>query len=257
MEDQIALISSATELTEDAAAALLADFGDDVGAALDAFFAGDVTRADLEGEGGRRAHGTTPACQYFWNGYCRDGDACPLRHTAADTVTHYALEGESTESQIDPSQLFTRDPSDMTYDELLSLGDSMGSVAVFVHPSTRSRLTTITIETATHDPCAICCEVLDVKEEATVLPCGHSFHSPCVGQWMDGHNLCPMCKAEIVIRVPEKTPIGKREAPFAKVKVKVKGEGSEDGRVAGKVVSVRPRGTKVAMLKKLFDRGGK
>jgi hypothetical protein len=45
--------------------------------------------------------------------------------------------------------------------------------------------------------CSICMEELHVRDEVTTLPCMHWFHGPCVGQWLEGHNTCPLCRTPI------------------------------------------------------------
>jgi hypothetical protein len=34
--------------------------------------------------------------------------------------------------------------------------------------------------------CAVCCE--DLKEKATLLPCGHLYDKECIGNWLKEHN---------------------------------------------------------------------
>lgn len=43
--------------------------------------------------------------------------------------------------------------------------------------------------------CTICCE--DLKEKATMLPCGHMFNKECIGEWLHQHNQCPVCRHEL------------------------------------------------------------
>lgn len=43
--------------------------------------------------------------------------------------------------------------------------------------------------------CTICCE--DLKEKATMLPCGHMFNKECIGEWLHQHNQCPVCRYEL------------------------------------------------------------
>lgn len=43
--------------------------------------------------------------------------------------------------------------------------------------------------------CSICCE--DLTEKATRLPCGHLFNKECIGEWLNQHNQCPVCRFEL------------------------------------------------------------
>lgn len=43
--------------------------------------------------------------------------------------------------------------------------------------------------------CAICLEGLYKNDETFDLPyCSHRFHSTCVGEWLQSHNSCPLCR---------------------------------------------------------------
>jgi hypothetical protein len=56
--------------------------------------------------------------------------------------------------------------------------------------------------------CAICQEAIDPKAiiefegeqrlALEVLPCGHTFHKPCIQPWLDkGINSCPVCRKPV------------------------------------------------------------
>uniref|UniRef100_A0A0D9XYX4 RING-type E3 ubiquitin transferase n=1 Tax=Leersia perrieri TaxID=77586 RepID=A0A0D9XYX4_9ORYZ len=52
------------------------------------------------------------------------------------------------------------------------------------------------------EQCAVC--IAAVKEGDTVrrLPaCGHAFHAPCVDSWLRAHATCPVCRADVVVKV--------------------------------------------------------
>ena len=50
----------------------------------------------------------------------------------------------------------------------------------------------------TESECAICLERIKKGDEAAQLPCKHSFHSACIGQWLEQHdNRCPICRQEL------------------------------------------------------------
>ncbi|KAG7390542.1 hypothetical protein PHYPSEUDO_007482 [Phytophthora pseudosyringae] len=94
------------------------------------------------------------------------------------------------------------DPDNMTYEELLRLGEEVGDVkkerwrrmAVQVlsslptHPWTRGH---------GEDTCIICQYDFVPNDRAMTLPCAHVFHEDCVGGWIRENNSCPLCKGEI------------------------------------------------------------
>jgi len=43
--------------------------------------------------------------------------------------------------------------------------------------------------------CAVCYE--DLKEKATLLPCGHLYDKDCIEKWLKQHNQCPICRKEL------------------------------------------------------------
>lgn len=45
--------------------------------------------------------------------------------------------------------------------------------------------------------CAICSAAFAMDEEATVLPCGHLYHTLCARGWLGMHATCPICRARV------------------------------------------------------------
>ena len=45
--------------------------------------------------------------------------------------------------------------------------------------------------------CAICLGDYTEGEDTITLPCGHSFHAPCVLEWLKRSRQCPLCKDDI------------------------------------------------------------
>ena len=45
--------------------------------------------------------------------------------------------------------------------------------------------------------CVICLEDFKNGDKATVLPCIHLFHTPCVQNWLKTQNCCPICKFKL------------------------------------------------------------
>ncbi|TXG54121.1 hypothetical protein EZV62_019377 [Acer yangbiense] len=72
-----------------------------------------------------------------------------------------------------------------------------------VPDTVRERIVSFMFETSAtlrhhEDQCAIC---LDEFVEGTSLlslpPCGHTFHSDCIGEYMSGATICPKCRENI------------------------------------------------------------
>ena len=52
---------------------------------------------------------------------------------------------------------------------------------------------------ATHpEPCCICLEPMCKAELAITLPCGHLYHAPCIRDWLERRQWCPLCKTVVV-----------------------------------------------------------
>ena len=94
---------------------------------------------------------------------------------------------------------------DMSYDQLLDLGDQIGDVkterwhtrnqqiigSLPVHifsPSTSLE------EAITDEKCLVCLCEYEREEELKKLPCSHTFHSECIDGWLQDHDHCPLCK---------------------------------------------------------------
>jgi hypothetical protein len=103
-------------------------------------------------------------------------------------------------------------PDEMSYDELLRLGEQMGDVkkekwrqiAVQVLsslPTHRWKKThhSNTIEDKELDhTCVICQYNFIPNDQIITLPCAHIFHELCVEGWIRENNSCPLCKNEIM-----------------------------------------------------------
>ncbi len=53
--------------------------------------------------------------------------------------------------------------------------------------------------------CAICqdCFGTESHNEGKILPCKHAFHQKCAAAWLQQHNTCPSCRAEIESTCPK------------------------------------------------------
>ncbi|KAJ0232111.1 RING/U-box superfamily protein [Hirschfeldia incana] len=94
------------------------------------------------------------------------------------------------------------DVDNMSYEELLSLGERIGDVCTGLNEETISnRLKQQKYSSDTRcpqeiEPCCICQEEYNEGEELGMLECGHGFHSQCIKEWLQRKNLCPICKTK-------------------------------------------------------------
>lgn len=47
------------------------------------------------------------------------------------------------------------------------------------------------------DKCTVCQEHYVADDMVLQLPCKHCFHSDCIGQWLQGSKMCPVCMSEV------------------------------------------------------------
>ncbi|CEG37542.1 FOG: Predicted E3 ubiquitin ligase [Plasmopara halstedii] len=94
------------------------------------------------------------------------------------------------------------DPDNMSYDELLRLGEVVGDVK---KERWRQMAVQVLSSLPTHrwrrghngNTCIICQYEFMPNDQAMTLPCAHVFHEDCVSGWIRENNSCPLCKREI------------------------------------------------------------
>lgn len=103
------------------------------------------------------------------------------------------------------------DIEDMSYEELLALGERIGNVntglseeMITIQMKTRTYLlptNAINLEEAPSDEqetdsCTICQDEYKNQEKIGILQCGHEYHEDCLRKWLLVKNVCPICKSE-------------------------------------------------------------
>lgn len=98
----------------------------------------------------------------------------------------------------------------MSYEELLALGEQIGSVGsglsddfilkhlktrVFDSPKSCSEPEDEKSADQELNSCVICQTNYDDQEHIGVLDCGHEYHLECVKKWLVVKNTCPVCKS--------------------------------------------------------------
>ncbi|KAL8050932.1 hypothetical protein ABFS82_06G111900 [Erythranthe guttata] len=97
------------------------------------------------------------------------------------------------------------DPDTMTYEELQSLGESVGSESRGLSADLISRLPTFKYKIGIFSKkkkkekveCVICCAEYKNGAKLTTLPCAHQYHSQCITPWLQQNKQCPICQKEV------------------------------------------------------------
>ncbi|KAD2393909.1 hypothetical protein R6Q59_012891 [Mikania micrantha] len=134
-----------------------------------------------------------------------------LRVLPEDGVAILDISGyHEVENLVDQHRDMRLDIDHMSYEELLALGEQIGSVGsglsddfILEHLKTRVFATSIPsseLEDASSvdqelNSCVICQTNYDDQEQVGVLDCGHEYHVECVKKWLIVKNTCPVCKS--------------------------------------------------------------
>ncbi|EYU44114.1 hypothetical protein ABFS82_04G136400 [Erythranthe guttata] len=97
------------------------------------------------------------------------------------------------------------DVDNMSYEELLDLGDRIGHVSTGLREDeitgclSKTKLAMFEdlsrhFATELERKCTICQEEYEAGDETGKLKCGHSYHIYCIEQWLGRKNTCPVCK---------------------------------------------------------------
>ncbi|RAL41171.1 hypothetical protein DM860_017720 [Cuscuta australis] len=54
--------------------------------------------------------------------------------------------------------------------------------------------------------CAICLGEMGVNQEVTRMPCDHTFHGPCIVEWLGRRHVCPLCRFQLPTAAPAPAP---------------------------------------------------
>ncbi|TKW13529.2 hypothetical protein SEVIR_5G109700v4 [Setaria viridis] len=113
---------------------------------------------------------------------------------------------ESRAAAADPHRNMRLDIDNMSYEELLALGEFMGNVNTGLADEKiakcvrevvccSSDLTQNDQDDQDDGSCVICLEGYKDKDVLGTLKCNHDFHADCIKKWLQTKNSCPVCKA--------------------------------------------------------------
>ncbi|XP_009145730.1 E3 ubiquitin ligase BIG BROTHER-related [Brassica rapa] len=94
------------------------------------------------------------------------------------------------------------DPDELSYEELLALGDIVGTESRGLSADTIASLPSKRYkdgdnQNGTNESCVICRLDYEDDDDLILLPCKHSYHSECINNWLKINKSCPVCSAEV------------------------------------------------------------
>ncbi|XP_043713874.1 E3 ubiquitin-protein ligase BIG BROTHER-like [Telopea speciosissima] len=96
------------------------------------------------------------------------------------------------------------DPDEMSYEELLELGEAVGTVNIGLSANElanslrpyENKCKLMKREDVV-DRCVICQDEYEDGESLVMLPCEHPYHSDCISKWLQIKKVCPICSNEV------------------------------------------------------------
>ncbi|XP_044506657.1 E3 ubiquitin-protein ligase BIG BROTHER-like [Mangifera indica] len=96
------------------------------------------------------------------------------------------------------------DPDNMTYEELLELGETVGSQnrglsqdLIAMLPISKYKCGLFSRKKSRNERCVICQMEYKRGERRITLPCKHVYHASCGARWLSINKACPICYTEV------------------------------------------------------------
>ncbi|XP_043725487.1 E3 ubiquitin-protein ligase BIG BROTHER-like isoform X2 [Telopea speciosissima] len=122
--------------------------------------------------------------------------------TEAGSAVNREVNSTSTSAQVVRQDNI--DPDNMTYEELQSLGDAIGTESRGLSEELISYLPTSKYKTGGFfskkdkiEECVICYMEYKNRDKLIILPCQHQYHSKCITRWLKQNKACPVCNEEV------------------------------------------------------------
>ncbi|CAI9106486.1 OLC1v1005656C1 [Oldenlandia corymbosa var. corymbosa] len=98
------------------------------------------------------------------------------------------------------------DPDNMTYEELLELGEAVGTQNRGLSPEVISSLPIskfkcglFSRKKSRNERCVICQMEYKRRDRLMTLPCKHNYHVGCGSRWLSINKACPICYKEVSV----------------------------------------------------------
>ncbi|KAL3719172.1 hypothetical protein ACJRO7_004171 [Eucalyptus globulus] len=96
------------------------------------------------------------------------------------------------------------DPDNMTYEELLDLGEAIGTQnkglsqeLISMLPTSKYKLGGFFTRKKSGERCVICQMRYKIGDRRIKLPCKHAYHGECITKWLGINKICPVCNVEV------------------------------------------------------------
>ncbi|KAJ4711633.1 E3 ubiquitin ligase BIG BROTHER like [Melia azedarach] len=96
------------------------------------------------------------------------------------------------------------DPDNMTYEELLDLGETVGTQSrglsqelINLLPTSKYKFRNLIFRRKAGERCVICQMRYKRGDRQIKLPCKHVYHSECISKWLGINKTCPICNNEV------------------------------------------------------------
>ncbi|CAK9214301.1 unnamed protein product [Sphagnum troendelagicum] len=113
------------------------------------------------------------------------------------------VEDESDSNDSEENMWQDVDPDNMSYEELIALGEAVGTESKGLSVQAISALPGSSYVPVQQDgsndqeQCVVCRHEYEAGDSMLTLPCKHQYHSECIQQWLQINKVCPVCSAEV------------------------------------------------------------
>jgi len=112
-------------------------------------------------------------------------------------------EGSSSDTSAQVAREDAINPDNMTYEELQSLTEEIGTESkglsdelILYLPSSTYKIGLFSKKDK-HDDCVICYMAYRNRDKLITLPCQHQYHKDCIARWLKINKACPVCNVEV------------------------------------------------------------
>jgi len=87
------------------------------------------------------------------------------------------------------------DVDNMSYEQLMELGERIGNVATGLSKDQIYRLGSA-VHRGPNQNCTVCMDDIEAGQAVKYLPCLHNYHEGCIVKWLENKKTCPVCQKD-------------------------------------------------------------